>query len=170
MTHAILFGELSGRDIAEFLKSTLGHDGTVRVRPTPSEAETVIYQRSLADPCYEISVEAMADGVPSRVYDGARTEVRVEGNGLGIRALATLLAEEFGGLVRTYDQWTGSPGIRAGRLPPKAKLCLAVLNLFGSLSGFPAATQDRAGLAALGEAIDAYLADRPPGTPVPPQV
>ncbi|HYD66213.1 hypothetical protein [Azospirillum sp.] len=163
MTHAILFGELSGREIAEFLKSTLAHDGTVRVRPTPTEAELVVYQMSLADPSFEITVEAMADGVPSKHYDGARTEVRIDGSGRGIRALATRLAEEYGGLVQTYEQWTAVPGARPGRLSPKAKLCLAVFNLFGVPSGFPSAARDHAGLAALKEAIEAYLAAPPSG-------
>ncbi|HEY0833381.1 MAG TPA: hypothetical protein VGE72_05670 [Azospirillum sp.] len=162
MTHAILFGERSGRDVAEFLKTTMAHDGTVRVRPTPSRAETVVYQRSLADPCYEISVESFADGAASRIYDGARTEVAIGGDGRGVRALATLLAQEFGGLVQVYDHWTAVPGARADRLSPKARLCVAVFHLFGQVSGFPAAARDTAGLAALKAAIDAHLADGAP--------
>lgn len=157
MTHAILFGELTGREIAEFLKSRMDQDGTVAVRPTPTDAETVVYQKSLADAHYELTIEAFAEGTPSRIYDGARTEVRFQGGSRGIGALARVLAEEFGGLVQAHEHWTAIPAARADRLSPKARLCIAVLTLFGPVAGFPAAARDTAGLGALRDALDAYL-------------
>jgi len=158
MAHAILFGELSGREIAEFLKTAMEHDGTVRVRPTPTDAETVVYQRSLADPSFEITTEIFRDGTPSRIYDGARTEVLIEGDTRGMRALARRLAEAFGGLVQVHEHWEAEPGSRRERLAPKARLCVAVFAVFGDIGRFPAAAQDKAGLAALKDALDAYLA------------
>ena len=158
MAHAILFGELSGREVAEFLKTTLEHDGTVGVRPTPTDAETVVYQRSLADPAFELTVEAFRDGTPSRIYDGARTEVLIGGDSRGMRGLARHLAEAFGGLVQVHEHWEAVPGNRPERLAPKARLCVAVFGLLGDTGRFPAAAQDRAGLAALRDALDAYLA------------
>jgi len=159
MTHVIVFGALTGREIAEFLKSTMTQDGTVGVRPTPSDAEAVVYQRSLTDPHYELTIEVFADGTVSRVYDGSRTEIRIEATGRGIRALATLLSEEFGGLVQVHGHWKAVPGRRADRLPPKAKLCIAVYSLFGPISRFPSAVHDIPGLGALKDSLDAYLAE-----------
>ena len=157
MAHAILFGELSGREIAEFLKATMEHDGTICVRPTPSEAEEVVYQRSLADPCYQISVEAFADGTPSKTYDGSRTEVSIQGDGRGIRALSTVMADEFGGLVQVHDSWKAVPGGHVEQLSPKARLCVAIFDVFGYVDRLPTALHNDAGLCALRSALDDYL-------------
>jgi len=164
MTHAILFGALSGRAVAEFLKTAMEQDGTVRVRPTPTAAERIVYQRSLADSQHQILVEVFADGTPSKLYDGARTEVRIEGDGRDIRTISTLLADEFGGLVQVHDHWKALPGRHTERMPPKARLCVAVYDLFGYVGGLPTALHDVAGLRALRRALDGVLAESaPPG-------
>jgi len=158
MTDAVLFGAISAREVAEFLKGTMEHDGTVRVRPTPSDAESVVYQRSLADPEHALTVETFREGAPSRIYDGARTEVFIE-DGRGGRELVKRLAEEFGGLLRVQDDWTVVAGNRADRLSPKARLCIAVFSAFDQVSGFPRAVRDTGRLHALRDALDAYLGE-----------